>query len=245
MMTVNEVCKLTGVSIRTLQYYDSIGLLQPAKRTEAGYRLYDDTALERLQQILLFRELEFSLTDIKTILDDPGFDRAEALTQQIELLTLKISRLEKIVALAREQKQKLKNKGELIMEFNVFDTSKIEQYAKRAKEKWGGTAEYKEYSEKDSGRTDDERKAETAEFMQLFAEFGTMKDMDPASPGVRAQVEKLRTHISSNYYNCTPEMLASLGKMYTADEEFRKNIDTAGGEGTAQFVSEAIAAYCK
>ena len=89
MMTVNEVSKLTGVSIRALQYYDKIGLLHPAEYTEAGYRLYDDTALERLQQILLFRELEFSLKEIQSILQSPDFDRDRALDQQICLLTLK------------------------------------------------------------------------------------------------------------------------------------------------------------
>lgn len=91
MMTVKEVSNLTGVSIRTLQYYDKIGLLHPAHRTQAGYRLYDDTALERLQQILLFRELEFSLEDIRKILKNPEFDREKALEQQITLLTLKKS----------------------------------------------------------------------------------------------------------------------------------------------------------
>ena len=97
MMTVNQVSKLTGVSIRTLQYYDTIGLLKPIKYTESGYRLYDDTALERLQQILLFKELEFSLKEIKEIIDAPNFDRAKALEQQIELLTLKKEHLENLI----------------------------------------------------------------------------------------------------------------------------------------------------
>ncbi|MCR4637933.1 MerR family transcriptional regulator, partial [Ruminococcus sp.] len=85
MMTVKQVSELTGVSIRTLRYYDEIGLLQPAAHTESGYRLYDDTALERLQQILLFRELEFPLKDIVRIVSSPDFDRKKALEQQIEL----------------------------------------------------------------------------------------------------------------------------------------------------------------
>ena len=89
MRTVNEVSNLTGVSIRALHYYDKIGLLHPDKVTDTGYRLYDDTALERLQQILLFRELEFPLKQIKEILDSKCFDRNKALEQQIELLTLK------------------------------------------------------------------------------------------------------------------------------------------------------------
>lgn len=88
MRTVNEVSKITGVSVRTLHHYDAIGLLKPTKVTEAGYRMYDDTAISRLQSILLFRELQFPLKEIKSILDSPNFDPAEALTQQIELLTI-------------------------------------------------------------------------------------------------------------------------------------------------------------
>ena len=101
---VNEVSKLTGVSIRTLQYYDKIGLLHPANYTEAGYRLYDDAALETLQQILLFRELEFPLKDIKEIISSPDFDRRKALDQQIELLRLKKEHIENLIDLAREIK---------------------------------------------------------------------------------------------------------------------------------------------
>ena len=102
MMTVNEVSKLAGVSIRTLQYYDSIGLLKPPEYTESGYRLYDDAAMERLQQILLFRELEFPLKEIREILDAPNFDRSKALEQQIELLTLKKEHLENLINFASE-----------------------------------------------------------------------------------------------------------------------------------------------
>ena len=100
MRTVKEVSKLTGVSIRTLHYYDTIGLLQPTTTTEAGYRLYDDTALERLQNIMLFRELEFPLKEIKQILDSPDFDRKKALEQQIQLLTLKKEHLENLITFA-------------------------------------------------------------------------------------------------------------------------------------------------
>ena len=106
MMTVNEVSKLTGVSIRTLQYYDKIGLLAPAGYTQAGYRLYDDTALEKLQQILLCRELEFPLKDIKKIIESPSFDRGKALDQQITLLKLKKEHIENLIELARGIKRK-------------------------------------------------------------------------------------------------------------------------------------------
>lgn len=143
-MTVNDVSKLTGVSIRTLQYYDTIGLLKPNGHTEAGYRLYDDTALERLQQILLFKELEFSLKEIKSMINAPDFDRNKAMEQQIELLMMKKEHLENLIDFAR----KIKTTGVKNMDFTVFDTKKIDEYAKRAKEQWGQTPEYREYEEK-------------------------------------------------------------------------------------------------
>ncbi|MBR4363112.1 MAG: MerR family transcriptional regulator [Ruminococcus sp.] len=241
MRTVNDVSRLTGVSIRTLQYYDRIGLLPPAQRTEAGYRLYDDTALERLQQILLFRELGFSLDEIKDILDSPGFDRGRALTQQIELLMLKKQRLEAMIALARE----IREKGEKNMSFEAFDNKKIEEYAARAKAEWGGTREFAEYEQKSAARTPEQEKAKADELMRVFAEFGAMRDKPVDSAVVREQVRKLQRVITENYYTCTDEILASLGQMYAAGGEFRQNIDRAGGEGTAEFASRAIAGYCK
>ncbi|MBP5268531.1 MAG: MerR family transcriptional regulator [Ruminococcus sp.] len=239
MKTVNEVSKLTGVSIRTLQYYDKIGLLTPAMRTEAGYRLYDDTALERLQQILLFRELEFPLSDIRAVLEAPDFDRKKAITQQIELLTLKKQRLEAIIGLA----YKIRDTGENIMDFNVFDTSKIEEYTKRAKAEWGDTKEYEEYTSKSSKRTKEDEKNIAAGLMAVFADFGKLKDGSPDTPEAMEQVKRLQQYITDNYYNCTDEMLMSLGQMYSANGEFKENIDKAGGIGTADFVTKAISAY--
>ena len=149
MMTVSEVSRLTGVSIRTLQYYDKIGLLHPSGHTEAGYRLYDDTALAALQQILLFRELEFPLKDIRQIMSQPGFDREKALTQQIELLTLKKQHLETLIDLARGMQQT----GGKPMDFTAFDTTKLEEYARQAKQAWGATPEYQECEGKSAKRT--------------------------------------------------------------------------------------------
>lgn len=120
MKTVNEVSKLTGVSIRTLQYYDKIGLLKPAEYTESGYRLYDDAALERLQQILLFRELEFPLKDIKDIVTRSDFDKRKALEQQIELLELKKEHIENLISMCHG----LKTRGVRHLDFTAFDSSK-------------------------------------------------------------------------------------------------------------------------
>ena len=241
MMIVNEVSKLTGVSIRTLQYYDTIGLLKPSEYTESGYRLYDDTVLERLQQILLFKELEFSLKEIKEIIDAPNFDREKALEQQIELLTLKKEHLENLIDFARG----IKTIGVKKMDFTVFDTKKMDEYSKRAKEQWGETAEYRECEEKFKNMTDVQQKDVINSFMMIFAEFGKLKDQDAASDRVQLQVKKLQDFISEHYYKCSKEILSGLGKMYVSDGEFTENIDGYGGEGTAEFTAKAIDIYCQ
>ena len=240
MMTVNEVSKLTGVSIRALQYYDKIGLLKPTGYTQSGYRLYDDTALETLQQILLFRELEFPLKEIKEIVSSAYFDREKALEQQITLLTMKKEHLENLISLARE----IRYKGENKMDFSAFDTSKIEEYVRRAKEQWGNTAEFKESEEKAKGRTKEEEKDVMVQFMQIFSEFGAIKDQAPDGTEAQSQVKKLQDYITEHFYQCSDEILSGLGQMYAADGEFKENIDRAGGEGTAVFVSDAICCFC-
>lgn len=240
MMTVNEVSKLTGVSIRTLQYYDKIGLLHPAKYTESGYRLYDDTALEKLQQILLFRELEFPLKDIKAIMDNSNFDRSKALEQQIALLTLKKEHLENLIDLARE----IKTIGVNKMDFTAFDTSKIDEYASQAKASWGNTPEYREFEEKSKKRTTQESQIINTQMMAIFTEFGTMLNLNPNSEKVQSQVKKLQDFISENFYSCSNEILYSLGNMYACGGDFTKNIDSYGGNGTAEFVFQAVKIYC-
>lgn len=164
MKTVNEVSKVSGVSIRTLHYYDSIGLLHPASVTEAGYRLYDDAALERLQHIMLFRELEFPLKEIKMILDSPDFDKNKALEQQIKLLTLKKEHLENLITFARE----INRIGVKNMDFSAFDTSKMEEYAAQAKATWGNTEAYKEFKTKTEGMSNQQKKATGIAMMELW-----------------------------------------------------------------------------
>lgn len=240
MLTVHEVSELAGVSVRTLQHYDNIGLLRPARRTEAGYRLYDEAALERLQQILLFRELEFPLKEIKDIVDAPDFDKARALDQQIQLLTLKMEHLQSLIELA----ERLREGKDANVDFKAFDTSKIDEYAQRAKAQWGSTKEYAEFEERDRGRTPGERSEMIEQMMGLFVEFGLLKENAPDSPEAQAQVKKLQDFISAHFYQCSDEVLAGLGQMYGAGGEFTENIDAAAGEGTARFAARAIAAYC-
>ena len=116
MKTVKEVSRITGVSVRTLHHYDAIGLLKPTQITEAGYRLYDDTALKRLQSILLFRELEFPLQEIKDILNRPNFDPRDALEDQIHLLELRKQHLEALISHARH----IQNTGVISMNLKVI-----------------------------------------------------------------------------------------------------------------------------
>lgn len=241
MMTVNEVSKITGVSIRTLQYYDTIGLLKPSEYTESGYRLYDDTALERLQQILLFKELEFPLKEIKEIIDAPNFDKNQALEQQIELLTMKKEHLENLINFARG----IKWLGVKRMDFTVFDTKKIDEYSKRAKEQWGKTSAYQEFEEKSKNWTEKDEQNMANEFMFLFEEFGSMRDLDPSEEKVQLQVQKLQNYITEHFYHCTNEILSGLGKMYSGGGEFTENIDKVGGTGTAEFSAKAIEIYCR
>ena len=240
MMTVHEVSRITGVTIRTLRYYDRIGLLCPAARTEAGYRLYDDAALLKLQRILLLRELEIPLRDVERLLKLSETAQREAIGHQITLLELKKERTEKLIALARRLSE-----GEETMDFSAFDRSKEEAYAAEARARWGETEAYGAYEKKAASRTEAEGSLLAGRMMRIFADFGTLKDGDPASEAAQAKVRELQDFISTHYYPCTDAILMGLGQMYITDERFRANIDTAGGEGTAAFVQKAIAVHCK
>lgn len=241
MKTVNEVSKFTGVSVRTLQYYDKIGLLHPTKYTASGYRLYDDTALEKLQQILLFRELEFPLKEIKEIIYAPDFDWNKALEQQITMLELKKKHLENLITFARG----VKMIGGKTMDFSAFDKSELNRYAEQAKKQWGTTDAYKEFENKSRDRTAEGEKAVAAGLLLVFEEFGKISNSEPASQEAQGLVKQLQGYISQHYYNCTPEILAGLGKMYADGGEFTENINHACGDGTAEFVSDAIDIYCE
>lgn len=237
---VNEISKLTGVSVRTLHHYDAIDLLKPIKITEAGYRLYDDAALERLFHILLFRELQIPLKEIKAILDSPVFDPKEALNQQIRLLELRLKHTEELISFAR----KIQKGGGNIMNFHVFNKTEMEQYLEEVKEKWGSSKAYEEYEQNISGKTEKELSTIANSLMALFTELGSLQQLSPDEKEVQEKIGELQAFITKNYYNCTDEILSGLGEMYVCDERMKHNIDKAGGDGTAAFVKQAIASYC-
>lgn len=240
MKTVKEVSRLTGVSVRTLHHYDAIGLLKPTKVTDAGYRLYGEDALRRLQTVLLFRELQFPLHEIKEILDTPGFDPVSALAQQIQLLELQRDHLSQLISYARQIQQT----GVMNMNFKPFDKSKMDEYAAQAKAQWGSTDAYREYTKKSAGRSKAQENALGGQVMDFFVRLGALRHLDPGSAEVQAWVRELQAFFTQHYYNCTPQILRSLAESYAGGGSMNENIDAAGGEGTGAFAREAIMIYC-
>ena len=241
-MKINDVAKLTGITVRTLHYYDEIGLLKPSKITDAGYRIYDEKNLETLQQILLFREMNFPLSEIKEIISNPKFDRIDALEKHNNLLIKKRQRLDNLINLVDNT-----IKGENDMSFKEFDNSKIEEnkrkYSEEVKNRWGNTDAYKEYEKKTSSYDKNSWTTINEEMIEILKEFADNRNEDPNSHIVQSLVEKWRAYITSNFYNCTKEILSGLGLMYIGDERFKENIDKYG-EGTSEFMAKAIEIYC-
>ena len=238
-MQIKEFAEFTGVSVRTLHYYDEIGLLEPAHvDRENGYRYYNEDSLLRMQEILFYRELDFSLKSIGEILSAPNYDKTKALKDQKKLLTLKKERLERLIDAIEDAM-----KGETVM--NAFDNSEFSKYKAEAKEKWGNTDAYKESQQKAAGKTKEQQLATGDALMDIFREMGAIRESDPASAEAQALVKKLQDFITEHYYNCTKQILQGLGMMYVAGDEMTDNINKAGGEGTAEFASRAIGHYCK
>lgn len=241
-MKINEVAKLTGITTRTLHYYDEIGLLKPSQITAAGYRLYDENSLSKLQQILFFRELNFPLNEIKEIMTNSEYDKTEALKKHKELLLKKRERIDRLVTLVENT---IKGDGE--MSFKEFDMTEIEsakkKYAKEVKERFGNTEAYAESEEKAKNYGKEQWQEIDAESKKLLKAFADNMDKTPDSEDIQKLVKEWQDFITKSFYKCTNEILQGLGMMYVEDERFKKNIDS-NGEGTAEFISKAIEIYC-
>ncbi len=241
MKTVKEISDITGVTVRSLQYYDKINLLKPAKYSASGYRLYDDQCFEKLQQIMLFKELDFSLKEIKDIMNHSNFDKEEALDQQLVLLNLKKKRLEGLINFIG----RIKRIGVDNMNFEAFDKKKINEYGEEARRLWQNTKEYMEFEEKNKNSTIEDERMMNIEMMEIFKDFGERKEEAPGSSDVKALVRRLQDYITEHFFECSNQILLKLGEMYETGEELRSNIDSTGGEGTASFVYQAIREYCR
>ncbi len=236
-MNIKKFADFTGVSVRTLHYYDEIGLLKPFFVDEKnGYRYYGEKEAERMREILFYKELCFPLKEIGKIISSPQYNKKEALKEQKTLLILKKERLERVIN-ALENAEK----GEEIMDFKAFDEKEIESYKNEVKARWGNTQAYRESLKKSadySGVTDG-----LNAIMKAFSD-AKKSGASADSEAVQGLVKQLQDFITKTQYTCTNEILLCLGEMYVGDERFKENIDKYS-TGNAQFVNEAIKFYCK
>ncbi|MEX1375912.1 MAG: MerR family transcriptional regulator [Eubacteriales bacterium] len=241
-LTINQIANLCGVSVRTLHYYDEIGLLCPSSIADNGYRQYDYTSLEKLQEILFFKELDIPLKDIKEIMENPNHDTADALKKHRELLVLKRERLGKIIALLDDN---LKSNKVDLKEFDMTEIKQhIEKYKEEAKQRWGHTDAYKQSNKKTAEFTEQDWKRINDYWNRLFSDFADCMNKKPKCKSVDTLVQQWQSHISENFYECTDEILLGLADMYVFDERFKKNIDKHG-ENLAEFINESIQNYIK
>lgn len=240
---------MAGISVRMLHHYDKIGLLDPESVSATGYRLYSDENLDRLQQILFFKELNFPLQEIKIILDSPNFNKKEALETHRQLLLEKKLRLEKIIQSVDKTINSME--GEFKMDkkeiLNVFSMTEIEEhqrkYSEEVKEKYGNTSAYKESNEKTSKYTKEDWSNIMKDWDIIYKKLANLMDKNPDDKEVQEYIHQSREHISKNFYDCTPEIFRGLGEIYVNDERFTANIDKYK-TGLSKFLRDAINVYC-
>lgn len=244
--SVRELARLAGVSVRTLHHYDQIGLLTPSSRTAAGYRQYGGDDLWRLQQILFFRELDVSLSEIRAILDDPAFDRVEALENHRRLLQLRAERLAQLLKTVEKTiRQLTEDAMTLTVEelYEGFSKEQIESYENEARERWGSTDAYQE-SRRRVGKMSKGQwegvKQQGDEATRLMA---SLMGRDPADPEVQAAIARHHAWIE-NFYPAPAELYTGLGQMYAEDERFRATYD-AYAPGLADFMRDAMVIYAE
>lgn len=242
-MKTNEVAALTGVSVRTLHYYDKIGLLCPHRDAENGYRSYSEENLDRLQQILFFKECGFPLTVIRQLLENPAFDREKAFELQEHYLLHEKKRLDAMLETLSKSKQAYK--GEITMthteKFSGFDLSH-NPYEEEARRLWGDQA-IDQSNAKIKSMSPEEQQGISNGMNHLFQKLATLRHLDPASAEVQAEMKTMYEFFNANFgYHYTPEAFGGLGQLYVQDERFAQNIDQYG-EGLAAFLSRAMAIY--
>ncbi|MHB9115376.1 MAG: MerR family transcriptional regulator [Thermoleophilia bacterium] len=245
LFKVGEVAKLARVSVRTLHHYDRVGLLAPSARSEAGYRLYAPPDLERLQHVLFYKELGFSLEEIHALMADPAFDRRVALLEQRALLQEQMLRLEALLSLIDRTLVSLEGGFSMTNEdmFEVFDDFDPADHEAETRKRWGHTDAYKESARRTKGYTkqDWERfKAESDEIGQAIAALMD-EGVPPDDPRAMDQVERHRLQIDRWFYPCPLEMHVNLGEMYVADPRFTATYERIHA-GMARYVRDAIVA---
>ncbi len=244
-LTVGEVARQAGITVRALHHYDEIGLVSPSQRSPAGYRLYGAEAIDRLQEVLFFRELGFALDDIKAIVAAPSYDRAAALGRQRRLVERKAARLFDMMDALDRALEAHRRGVEMTPEekLEVFGDFDPDEHAAEAEERWGGTAAYQESARRTGSYTKAEWQRLEAEARRIDEGLAALlaEGVPPGDERAMDLAEAHRAHISRWFYDCPPEMHAGLGRMYVEDQRFRESIDRAG-EGLAEYLAAAIAA---
>lgn len=242
MRTVGEVADLAGVSVRTLHHYDELGLVVPSARSDAGYRLYDQGDLERLQEVLTLRALGLSLAEIAALLDDPTHDRLQVLRDQAKRLRDERDRLADLLD-AVEGAIAAHDRGEPQEATTMFDGNDHEAHAREAEERWGDTEAYRQSQERVAALGEDATSTIEQWWAEHFAQFAALKQADVAldDDRVRAAVADHRT-LLNRFYDCDAAMQRSLADMYVADERFKANYDRHA-DGLAHYVRDAVHAH--
>lgn len=242
--TVGEVSRLAGITVRTLHHYDRIGLVRPSGRSASGYRIYDERDLERLQQVLFYRELGFGLEEIRAIMAAPDFERGGALREQRKMLEIEAARLEGLIR-AVDAAVDAHDAGISLTDeqlFEVFGDFDPRQYADEVRQRWGHTEAYRQSQQRALRFTQDDWrqvKAEGEEIARRFAQVMTSGEA-ASSPAADAVVMAHRRHLG-RFYDCSAEMHRGLGELYVEDHRFTAYWD-AYAPGLARFVHDAIAA---
>ncbi|MFE2565780.1 MerR family transcriptional regulator [Streptomyces mirabilis] len=243
--SVGQVAGFAGVTVRTLHHYDEIGLLVPSERNHAGHRRYSDADLDRLQQILFYRELGFPLDEVAALLDDPEADPRAHLRRQYELLTARIEKLQKMAA-AVEHAMEARTMGINLTpeeKFEVFGDKDPEEHAEEAERRWGGTAEYAESQRRAARYTKDDWQRVQAEVASWGERYDALMEAGEPATGERAMdmAEEHRQHIGTWFYDCSYELHGCLGAMYVFDERFKAYYDSMR-PGLAEHLRDAITA---
>jgi DNA-binding transcriptional MerR regulator len=244
-VNVGEVAALAGVTVRTLHHYDRIGLLSPSGRTAAGYRRYSAADLDRLHQVLLYRELGFPLEEVATLLDDPSADPAEHLRRQHRLLRDRLERTQAMVAAVEKEMEAMTMGISLTPEerFELFGDWLPEEYEQEAEQRWGDTDAWAQSQARTRAYTKDDWVRVKAEGEDVEARMAAAlrAGVAPDSPQAMDLAEEARQQISRNFYDCSPEMHAGIGRMYVEDERFTAHYERRA-PGLAQWVSTAVQA---
>ncbi|MCC5575782.1 MerR family transcriptional regulator [Microtetraspora sp. AC03309] len=241
--SVGQVAAFAGVTVRTLHHYDEIGLLSPSERTHAGYRRYSEPDLDRLQRVLFYRKLGFSLEEIAAILDEPGVDALTHLRRQHELLRRRIVRLTEM-AEAVETAMEAQIMGISLTpqeRFEVFGDFRPEEYAEEVEERWGGTDTFEQSRRRTSSYTKEDWLRITTEAAEALAGFAAAYEAGVPADGEQAMdaAERHRAHISRWFYDCGYEIHKGLGELYVSDPRFTANYESTA-VGLAQYVRDAI-----